>query len=120
MSVHPSPDTILPAVVGLVAFVGLFGGAVALLRWLQKRTGSTLGGVFGSDQVRVITRQPLAWQCLLVVVEVGGNQYIITASRSGAVTVIDKLDEPLPERTSAESGFARKLRQAINRKEGRR
>lgn len=113
---HNAPNTIMPALVGLLAFVVLFGGAVFLLRWLQKRMGGSFGATLGQGQVRVLTRYPLAWQCILMVVEVAGNQYIITVSRNGGVTVIDKLDEPMPE-SNRTGGFAHRLRQAINRNE---
>jgi len=114
---HQAQNTIMPAIFGLLAFFALFAGAIWLLRWLQKRTGNPIGGAMGQGQVRVLIRYPLAWQCMLMVVEVAGQQYVITTSRTGGVTVLDKCEEALPEANAGAGGFTSRLRQAIDRRQ---
>lgn len=113
---HGASDTVLPALVGLVGFVALFAAGVVVLRWLQKRLGNP--GATGLGDVRVLRRQPLSWQCWLLVVEVGGQQYVITTSRNGNVTLIDKLDRPLAEPARGDR-FSDRLRQAWRRSANR-
>lgn len=109
---HGATDTLLPALVGLVGFIVVFVAGVVVLRWLQKRLGHTATG--GCGDIRVLRRQPLGWQCWLLVIEVGGRQYVIATSRNGNVTLIDKLDQALAEPVDPDS-FADRLRQAWHR-----
>lgn len=114
---HSSPDTIMPALFGLLGFFVLFAAAIVLLRWMQKRMGSPLSGLAGQGMVRVICRYPLGWQSLLMIVEVAGQQYVITSSRTGGVTLIDKLAEPVSE-PEASGAFGERLKQVIARRGG--
>lgn len=91
------PSTIMPALIGLLGFVILFGTAVAVLRMLQKRGRMPLGWNSVHGDLRVVRRHVIGWQTLLLVVQVGDRQYVVTAARNGAVTLLDKLDSPLPE-----------------------
>lgn len=112
-----SPSTIAPALFGLIGFVVLFAGAVVLLRWLQKRVGHPLDAFGAGNDVRVLRRHALGWQCVLLVVEVAGQQYVLATSRNGGVTLIDKLQEPLA--ASAPPGaFGERLKQAFRRQGG--
>lgn len=91
----------MPALVGLIGFVALFAAAVAALRKLQRRGRGPLSWTMGQGDVRVLRRQPIGWQTLLLVVQVGERQYVVTTARSGAVTMLDKLDSPLPDTPEA-------------------
>lgn len=116
---HQSPETIMPALFGLLGFFALFAGAIWLLRWMQRRMGNPLGGAMGQGHVRVVLRYPLAWQCMLMVVEVADQQYVITTSRTAGVTVVDKLEQPITEAESSAGGFSQRLRQAIARRDAK-
>lgn len=93
--------TVMPALVGLISFVVLFAAAVAALRKLQRRGRGPLSWTMGQGDVRVVRRQPIGWQTLLLVVQVGERQYVVTTTRGGAVTMLDKLDFPLPDTPGA-------------------
>lgn len=110
-----SSAPVTSALVGLIGFAILFAAGVFLLRWLQKRMGQPLGA--GQSDVRVLRRFPLGWQCMLLVVEVAGKQYILTTSRNGGVTLIDEVAQPLD--TSAPHGdFGQRLIQAVRKRRG--
>ncbi|HYW76985.1 MAG TPA: flagellar biosynthetic protein FliO [Gammaproteobacteria bacterium] len=109
-----SPDPVASALFGLAGFFLLFAVGVALLRWLQKRIGAPLGAIGGSGDVRVLRRFPLGWQCVLLVVEVGTQQYVLATSRAGGVTLLDKLEEPLAPPTPP-GAFGKHLKQAFRR-----
>jgi flagellar biogenesis protein FliO len=110
-------NTMMPALAGLLAFIVLFAAAVMLLRWLQKRLGTSGGLGTGPGDIRIVRRFPLGWQCVLLVVEIGERQYVLTTSRTGGVTLVDKLDEPLT-RTSGEGAFHERLKRALRKQEG--
>lgn len=112
-----SPDPVTSALFGLLGFFLLFAAGVALLRWLQRHFGASLGAAAGQGDVRVLRRYPLGWQCVLLVVEVGTDQYVLATSRGGGVTLVDKLQEPLTGPTPP-SAFGKRFKQALRRQGG--
>lgn len=96
--------TMMSSLAGLIGFVVLFACAVLLLRWLQRRcVRPTTGG--GDKAVRVIRRVPLNGHTMLLVVQIGAQQYALTSSRHNGTQVIDRLDTHLSEQDSSFSGL---------------
>ncbi len=93
-------------------FIGLLGVMAVLLvmvkviRYLQGRTGVGAGQAGG---VRVVASRAIGWQCAVVVVEAGDEQFVLGLHRNG-MTRLGRLRSPIEPVTP---DFGRTLRQRL-------
>jgi flagellar biosynthetic protein FliO len=76
--------------VGLLVVLGIIGGIV----WFMKRfLGGKLPGVQGNAAIRVLTTRPLGSRQALLLVDVGGDAYLLAQSEGG-IDFLAKIDSP--------------------------
>ena len=100
---------------GLRVLVSL-GAVLALLWWLQRRFSRSAGANNEQVPVRVVTRQPITPKASVVVVETGGQRFLLGVTE-GSVNVLHTSElpaEPEPdlEKTAPDAGFAASLQDA--------
>ncbi|MCC3295785.1 flagellar biosynthetic protein FliO [Arthrobacter sp. zg-Y411] len=98
---------------GLRVLVSL-GAVLGLLWWLQRRFARTNGSAASQPEVRVISRQPITPKASVVVLETGGQRFLLGVTE-GSVNVLHTADapEPAPDTAAApDAGFAASLKAA--------
>lgn len=99
---------------GLRVLVSL-GAVLGLLWWLQRRFSRANGSAASQPEVRVISRQPITPKASVVVLEAGGQRFLLGVTE-GSVNVLHTADapvEPAPDTAAApDAGFAASLQAA--------
>jgi len=99
--------------IGLLGVMAVLVVMVTVIRYLQGRTAVAAGR---GEGLRVIASRTVGWQCAVVVVEAGEEQFVLGLHRNGMTRLgrlRTRIEPPAPD-------FGRTLRRRLKRlREGR-